>query len=1213
MKKNLYKIIFFFVLALAALSAGFFLDMKGNIPGEQEREARIRIESNLHSLEGQAISLMDDLLEYAKGSKQDYHLFLQKLKSRDDISTSIKFAVSDSSGFVFWTSKSITYSQLQEAHAGFLTLPNGYYEYFRKQTGNKVCHTLILIKNNFTFENEYLKNVFNPSLKVSGDIGLSPDSSSGQIIRNQWGKALFSIKSTVDAENPYTSLIRFFYILFLAAAALSLHYTIKSYRNKSPKWPLFLLLALVGIRSVFLSIHRPEEIFNLPLFQPQYYASGFLNGSLGDLLINSFIGLYIVHFLWKNRKTLFGNAAKLQRHQRYFLFFVISLVFFTLTLLSHSVFSGLIENSKIPFNLNNILEMNLFSFAGFTAIGFLFVSIYFLGILYTYLAFLLIKEGGKKTVLLFISCLSLGFTELIFYTDIKGGPDYLIFIVTLLLTLTYIWRKKEAIIPISRVFVIILVFSVYAAYVIYSGSGQKELENRLILAGKLDKDQDRLAEYIFREGEKEFEKDTLTGFLYQKGEINLLSQHLRDIFLKGYLKRFDSKIYVFDSKGHILKRSPNTDTIIYFENLIHYQGTPTSSPLLYFLNNTSKLSYLAKIPLKSGTNINMGTAYMELNAELKEENAGLPELLVTGPSAFIGAFSQYSTAVYENNLLTSHTGEYNYNITSEDYPKHVADYLVFNSGGYTHLIYNANENRTILISKRAGSWLDFITLFSYIFTFLCLCAFLVWVNSRYGKNRTEFNLATRIQVVILVVLLISVSSIGGGTIYYIINKYEARKNAQILERIQLLNNIVSQNFQPGDISHNIRYLRNTHAAFIADFNIYDLKGNLIYTTQPRVLEQGLTSSKIQYEALYQIKTLRKASSIQNEKIGGLEFLSAYVPVFSQNNKMEAILNLPYFSKQTELKKEISNFLLTLINVYVLLISLSIVIALFVANRIAKPLKLVQRQMAALKLGKRNEPIEWHLKDEIGLLVEQYNKMTEELARSAEALAKSEREEAWREMARQVAHEIKNPLTPMKLSVQHLMRAAKERPEQISSLIEKTSRVLVEQIDSLSSIASAFSDFAKMPGAKNENINLYEVVLHCYELFRETENVKISFENRIGNNQLTVLGDKEQLQRVFTNIIKNAVQVLEGNKEGFVAIEISENQHRYIVSIKDNGPGIPLNEHEKVFQPYFTTKSGGTGLGLAMSEKIITALGGEIWFESEEGRGATFYVSLLRVG
>jgi nitrogen fixation/metabolism regulation signal transduction histidine kinase len=343
-----------------------------------------------------------------------------------------------------------------------------------------------------------------------------------------------------------------------------------------------------------------------------------------------------------------------------------------------------------------------------------------------------------------------------------------------------------------------------------------------------------------------------------------------------------------------------------------------------------------------------------------------------------------------------------------------------------------------------------------------------------------------------------------------------------------------------------------------------------------------------------------------ERAGKLEYVSYYTPVFGANKELMGFLNLPYFARQSALVNEISGVISALINIYVLLFVISIIAGLVLAGYITQPLRIIKQQIANISLGKKNEKIIWNSNDEIGKLVSEYNQMLVKLEESASLLAQSERESAWREMAKQVAHEIKNPLTPMKLNLQYLHHVMKEEnAEDFREKFEKSSKAIIEQIDALATIATEFSNLARLPGARLEKVNLGELVSSAVSIFDSTDEVTI--ENMIGNQAIIVRADREQCLRVFNNLLKNAVQALEGVTNPKITIAASETETDVIITIEDNGCGIDENMKAQLFDPNFTTKSTGSGLGLAMVKNIMQESGGKIWFESEKGKGTIFYV------
>ena len=243
-----------------------------------------------------------------------------------------------------------------------------------------------------------------------------------------------------------------------------------------------------------------------------------------------------------------------------------------------------------------------------------------------------------------------------------------------------------------------------------------------------------------------------------------------------------------------------------------------------------------------------------------------------------------------------------------------------------------------------------------------------------------------------------------------------------------------------------------------------------------------------------------------------------------------------------------------------------------------------------------------------MLVREYNHMVDQLAVSAEKLARSERESAWREMAKQIAHEIKNPLTPMKLSVQQLQRSTEKDPENQKKSIRQIAQTLIDQIDHLSTIATEFSNFAQMPRTNNEEVNLQEKIMKISELFRNTEQMEIETDFDL-KNPAVVFADREQITRVFINLLKNAIQSIPEDREGKIGIRLETDEWLARVKVMDNGKGIPDEMGDKLFQPNFTTKSSGMGMGLAIVKSIVENAGGTIRYETELGKGTTFIIEL----
>lgn len=386
-------------------------------------------------------------------------------------------------------------------------------------------------------------------------------------------------------------------------------------------------------------------------------------------------------------------------------------------------------------------------------------------------------------------------------------------------------------------------------------------------------------------------------------------------------------------------------------------------------------------------------------------------------------------------------------------------------------------------------------------------------------------------------------------------------------------------------------------------NLYDLDGQLLKSSK-RTIQKDMTEQCLEAEVLNTLSsTLEHRYVVKNEE-NGQTFQSSYTYITDEKFKNLAILSLPYLENDDFLNRELKEFLLRLGYAYLVMILVAISFAYFISKYITRSLKTISDKMNEIRLEKRNKKIEIESSsDEIETLVNSYNSMIEELEDSAVKLAMSEREQAWREMAKQVAHEIKNPLTPMRLSVQSFQRKFNPQDENIYQKVEEYSNTLIEQIDTMSSIASAFSNFAKMPAQKSEVLNVANIVKLALDIFNEHY---IAFYT--DNDDVIAKFDRTQLIRVVTNLVKNGIQAIPEDCENpKIEVRVFSENDTVNITVEDNGIGISDDNRIKIFEPKFTTKTSGMGLGLAMVKNIVETFNGSITFTSQLGKGTIFTV------
>lgn len=475
------------------------------------------------------------------------------------------------------------------------------------------------------------------------------------------------------------------------------------------------------------------------------------------------------------------------------------------------------------------------------------------------------------------------------------------------------------------------------------------------------------------------------------------------------------------------------------------------------------------------------------------------------------------------------------------------------------------------------------------------------------------KLSLRLRIFIAMILLVLLASIliAGVTIYQYNEEAQdyhkerlERKEAAIRKSIDFVIEettfaVITEKI-PLIFKEEIFDIANIHGLQI---NLYDLEGQLLKSSMAS-MQQNTSNVCLDAEVLNQLSNTAEHRYVVKNDTNGQVFQSSYSYITDEKFKNIAILNLPYLENDDFFNKELKQFLLRLGYAYLVMILAAIILAYFISKYITRSLKTISDKMNEIRLEKRNKKIEIETTSaEIETLVNSYNLMIDELEHSAVQLATSEREQAWREMAKQVAHEIKNPLTPMRLSVQSFQRKFNPEDENIHQKVTEYSNTLIQQIDTMSSIASAFSNFAKMPAQQNEQLNVVHIVKLALDIFNEDY---INFEAE--SEELIAKFDRTQLIRVVTNLVKNSIQAMPlDNENPKINVKVFTEDKNIKITVEDNGMGISEETESRIFEPKFTTKTSGMGLGLAMVKNIVETYNGTITFTSALGKGTIFSV------
>ena len=528
---------------------------------------------------------------------------------------------------------------------------------------------------------------------------------------------------------------------------------------------------------------------------------------------------------------------------------------------------------------------------------------------------------------------------------------------------------------------------------------------------------------------------------------------------------------------------------------------------------------------------------------------------------------------------------------------------------YTPLL--ETENNTIeRISNISHNTIRF---YAYLFL-IPLIIYLGWFLFMLYKHKGFANLRInyKFQVVFSFIIFVGFFIVLLATMDYIRKNYEGRQRLLLQEKALYIQKALQDTYfwnthlsRHNTTSLNV-YLKDLSYTYKTDIHVYDIYGYLIGSSQPALFDLGLLSHRISPRPFFNKNT----NIIQEEKIGQLHYISAYSDLVNGDYSVIGYIAVPFFISSNLIKAQINSLLAILIPIYMTIMLASILLTFFISKKITNPIITMGEKLKKLKIDQHNEKIIYHQQDEIGLLVEQYNQMVDEVEQSTALLAQQEREEAWKTMARQVAHEIKNPLTPMKLSIQQLQRMQKIQPENFEEHFKKATHLLIEQIDNLTLIANEFSYFAKMPATQVEEVDMATKAQTSIELFRtEVENrIQINYHGK--PSDVWAMSDEKLILQVFNNLIKNAIQALNKKTNGQIDVTIEEHPETILIKVADNGPGIPDEIKDQVFVPNFTTKTTGMGMGLVITKKIVEDSGGIIHFTSSE-QGTCFFLEFIR--
>jgi two-component system, NtrC family, nitrogen regulation sensor histidine kinase NtrY len=1243
-RKSFYKNGYLLIIAAWLYTISFIFSNYSFYTTSPDRVQR-RLESYIKKSEGAFQDFIEDtavlkpLLKGAESRKaldyvnEDVGLYVY---SRNDVGNLL---------LLYWNNHEVIPEEKDLARPDgkyFSSYPNGQFEFIKKtlylNRKQVIVAGMIPIHRSFFLKNNYLRDEFVGIRNIESFYSIVQDNAL-VYVRNGDGKVLFGLKEKGRAHNDnpgWLSLtLRVIAIIFVL-----IFFQVTSYDVVQKRGWVTGFLLLLGLVTFFRFLSYvfpfPFEYRKLDLFDPGIYASNTLHPSLGDLLINMMLIFWLISFFKFSALTSIRNLKKVRGKRAWLMTLGLAIVIVTMSFTSAGVIRSLISDSKISFDVVNFFSLNIYSLLGFIILCFIVLSFFHL----SHIVLLLTHKAAGVPLyaryLIVIIC-GLFFLSFKIHTNVViSNLIVLIWLIGYLYLMEHRWNDMFIPLMRSSFFLVWLIFFAASTAALIIFQYQKvEFEQRKKTAEKLAEQADPFRESFMSISTVSISNDFLLNSI-DRFKAENSNKIIKDSIINqnffGFLNKYDIRLYTYDS---LYRPLFNEDSVSYevLTNIISTQTKRTGVPNVYYYQGTEGYSFLYQKEIRDSFEVPKGYLFIISRPKKYTTEALYPELFKQVKDINSEMDLNYAYAVYDKGILTNHSGDYNFfsKLPKDAYPRQ--DYIEKRNGENNELWYNGGNNKLVIVVKSGSVFFAAITLFAYLFgAFLFiivmfqLVQYLIRARFRWRRIKSGFtlNIRTQIQSTIIFISIFSFLVIGIATISFYINRFNQTNRERLVKSIQIMADEIEKQVKNHNMFDDVvkiydlganteleRSINEISTIHNVDVNFYDLNGNLKVSTQPYIYKKNILSSLMEPTAYYQLHYNKSIQYIQHEKVGRFSYLSVYIPIRDEEGQPYAYINIPYLNSQKELNQEISNFLVTLINLNAFIFVVAGAIALMLTNRIANSFTLIGSKMKDINLRKVNEEIVWHSNDEIGTLVNEYNKMVKKLEESAQALAKSEREGAWREMARQVAHEIKNPLTPMKLSIQYLQRAIEEKNGDMQALSQKVASTLVEQIDQLAKIASDFSQFANIGNVKSEVFDVSGVVGSLINLYNTNEKLNITWNKP--DKEILIEADRSQINRLFTNLFQNAIEASNGKEHVSIIITEQVNANKLLVSIKDEGVGIPLEEQDKIFTPNFTTKSSGTGLGLAMCKGIVEKANGRIWFDTREGVGTTFYVLLPVVG
>ena len=1100
---------------------------------------------------------------------------LQELYEKNDYENTGIFIYSGDS-LVYWSTNNFLIDDTIN-NEYIIKNDRGIFLCFSKDTFNYHIVLAWQLQNNYLINNEYLTNRIDKQIDPLGCFAININNDKTSL------EQLEFVSIPVKYSKTQNFIALFCFLLLL----VGLYFLFTSLADKwEGSKKVYILLITIIIVAYLLWLLLDALSSKYYIFNPSFFALSLTFNNIGKIFLILWLGILAIKLSYKLLPIRFRGLF----------YFVISLF------LSGNIFIWLYKifnATEFPYSYYEWIVTKIDVFFV------ILLAIILLAIWIWVMRLMIIRKPSKKIVysgfIFYVIFLILLLKDQSFFILLSMGGMAIWLIVYLFTFIKKRWFKRYFVYVFGLI--IIAITSGLFMYVHH-----QSFSNYLLLnAVKISSERDLILENHLQDLKNQIANDEIILKYTEHLDTNMnWLTYLKDHYLSSFQEKYDILGFICCSNDIFLNNNNQISCWNYYDSIIGNSQTQYISDELYYITNADVNYYLFSIKLNSELPHYL---FIEFYKKQPFRPEGYLELLVNADEEqLLPAQIDYAT-YFNDNLLQSY-GNTIFPLQADIILQYAPTGKLFKyNGKYSIKSEIDNEKYIVLVSNHSlPSWISIFCYFTIIVLLLYIFYYLFF--KRFNLKKILRSFASRLQLTLILIITIVIFVSGSISVKYLQNTYLHQLQKRYFERnyglyLSLQNEIINNDINADNIN---ALLWEYKYSYFSDLHYYNIDGRLLSSTQFALFQNKLLTELINPKVYWYNYWQNYWYYTNQENIGNFIYWNAYFPIF-MDKKVVGILSIPMFNQISELRSDLSELIGTFINIYTILLLISLIITFLITQYINRPLKLISKRLKTLSLSRQNEKISYRSNDEIGQLVRQYNQMVDELAEKAEKLAQSEREMAWREMAKQVAHEIKNPLTPMKLSVQFLQKTWKNDKQRFEKDIDKYLATLLEQIEHLSDIATAFSQFNKMPEPVATDVDLVKLLQNLVALF-QSEDYDIMFTSDI--DELFIHGDENRLNRAFTNIIKNAVQSFVDDRRGLIKISIKTENEKAIITIEDNGSGIPEAELTKIFEPNFTTKTSGSGLGLAIVKNIINDLNGQIYVESKLGEGSKFIIFLNRL-